>query len=217
MDYADYVRKLRESAGGMQASARFHCHFTQRPGAHPDDVDDVDDMEAEIAREEGMAGFSVPGDMKRFYTAANGFELGWQEVRTDGRVVAGSARLPIINAIYEPEEEMGQPRSLLYERPRLFDWTGEEDQVYMRFTRIVAEPRLFYRAQSTGREHALSLTFPEYLERLLEARAMYPWQRFFVSDPEIRLDTAARQAFVQDLQRLFPETDASRFSTEGGQ
>jgi hypothetical protein len=40
---------------------------------------------------------------------------------------------------------------------------------------------------------------------------MYPWQRLFVTDPELRLDAAARDAFVQTLERLFPGADTSRF------
>jgi hypothetical protein len=212
MDFTAYVRKLEAIAGKMQSSERFHIHFTLRPPAHPEDVAD---MEAELAEEEGMEGFSIPAELKQFYTAANGFELGWQEVRSgDERIVAGSARLPIINAIYEPEDEAGQPRTLLYQRYRLFDWTGEEDQVYMKFTPGAAEPRLFYHARETGEYHELALGFTEYLELLLEARAMYPWQRLFVKDDALRLDGSARETFMAEVKRLFPDADTSRFRGE---
>ncbi|HZF56347.1 MAG TPA: hypothetical protein VE093_47355 [Polyangiaceae bacterium] len=53
--------------------------------------------------------------------------------------------------------------------------------------------------------------FPTSAGLSLEARAMYPWQRLFVTDPELRLDAAARDAFVQTLERLFPGADTSRF------
>jgi hypothetical protein len=206
-DFASYIQKLQRIAGEMQGSGRFVVQFTLHAPAHPDDLDE---MVAELAEEPGMTGLSIPAEMKAFYTAANGFHLAWQELRPGGdRVVAGLARLPIINEIYEPDD--GQPRSRMDEDYRLFDWVGEEDQVYMKLTQGVAEPRLFYYAQDTGRYHELPLGFSEYLELLLEARAMYPWQRLFVTDPELRLDAAARDAFVQTLERLFPGADTSRF------
>lgn len=209
-DFANYVQKLQAIADELQNSGRFVAQFTLHAPAY---AEDLDDMAAELAEEPGMAGLSIPAEMKAFYSAANGFHLAWQELRPEGdRVVAGLARLPIINAIYEPDD--GQPRAKLYEDYRLFDWVGEEDQVYMKFTQGVAEPKLFYYAQDTGKHHELPLGFSEYLELLLEARAMYPWQRLFLTDPEIRADAAARETFVQDLERLFPAADSSRFKAQ---
>lgn len=204
-DFAQYLHRLQAAAAGIQASDRFVARFTANAPAHPDDLDD---MIAEVGEAAGLPDLALPPAMKAFYTTVNGFHLAWQERRPDGdRVVAGLARLPIVNAIYEPE---GQPAEALYEAPHLFDRVGEEDQVYVRLGPDGAEPRFTYLAGDTGRHHELPLGFAEYLELLLECRAMYPWQRLFV--PDLDAGAAAREAFVQDLRRLFPDADAGRFA-----
>lgn len=210
MNFKKYLKDLKSKIEAVESSPQFK---SQSEFFDPIVPKNIDEMEAEIAGEEGMAGFALAKPIKDFYRAADGFKFAWQyKGHADKtRVTTGLATISTLYEIYDPDEEMGQPHAQLYEKYRLFDWTGKDEQVYMKFERGGNDPALFYFTRKTKGYHPLSLDFTTYMELLAEVRGLYPWQKFFVADPRVRVNEQRAERFLSDLRLLFPDADASRF------
>ncbi len=210
MDFKKYLKDLKSKIAAIEASPEFKSqseffdHIVHK---------NINEMESEIASEEGMEGFALSKSIKDFYRVADGFKFAWQyKGHADkSRITTGLATISTLYEIYDPNEEMGQPHSQLYERYRLFDWTGKDEQVYMKFTKGSNEPALFYFTRKTKSYHPMSLDFVTYMELLSEARGLYPWQKFFVTEKGVRLDKKGAEKFISDLRLLFPDAEPGRF------
>ncbi len=210
MDFKKYLKDLKSKVAAIEGSPRFK---SQSEFFDPIVPGNIDEMESEIAGEEGMKGFALSKPIKEFYRAADGFKFAWQyKGHADkSRVTTGLATISTLYEIYDPDSEMGKPHGHLYEKYRLFDWTGKDEQVYMKFTKGSNEPAFFYFTRKTKSYHPLSLDFVTYMELLSEARGLYPWQKFFVADKKARMDEKSAERFISDLQLLFPDAEPGRF------
>ena len=210
MDFKKYLKDLKAKIEAIEASPQFK---SQSEFFDPIAAKNIAQMESEIAGEEGMAGFALAKPVRDFYRLADGFKFAWQyKGHADKtRVTTGLATISTLYEIFDPDEEMGQSHAQLYEKYRLFDWTGKNEQVYMKFTRGSNEPALFYFTKETKKYYPLSLDFTAYMSLLGEVRGLYPWQKFFVADRKVRIDEKRAERFVSDLRLLFPDADASRF------
>lgn len=210
MDFQTYIHNLREKIIALEESNQFLLKYRINPPAFEEDIQD---MEEEISTEENMEDFKVWEPIRQFYQVANGFELSWQYLghEDESRITCGSAKIPVINAIFEPEEKIGQPFSLIYQETRLFDWIGTESNVNLKFSSQKKSPDLLYFTSRTKSCHLLSIEFPEYLNFLLQTRGLYPWQEFFIDDENFKRDPGEAQQFLSDLELLFPDVDKSNF------
>lgn len=210
MNFKKYVKDLKARIGAIESSPEFK---SQSEFFDPIVPRNIDEMEGEIAAEPGMEGFALSKPLKDFYRVADGFNFAWQyKGHADkSRVTTGMATISTLYEIYDPDAEMGQPHGQLYEQYRLFDWTGEDEQVYMKFTRGSNEPALFYFTRKTKKYYPLSLDFTAYMGLLSEARGLTPWQRFFVADKGVRIDARRAERFFSDLRLLFPDAEPGRF------
>ncbi|HEX8475982.1 MAG TPA: hypothetical protein VF666_18430 [Pyrinomonadaceae bacterium] len=210
MDFNQYVAQMKAEVTSIEASQKFWIQHEFYPAVASRDIEE---MEADIREEEGMQGFRVANPIRDFYQSANGFRFSWKYLKhTDSeRVTVANTHISLLSEIYEPEDEEGKSRKLLYENRRLFDRNGPENHVYMKFDEGQDEPRLYYFHAASERYHLLSLDFVGYMERLREARAMSPWQQFFIDDKDFKIDEQRAEQFFQDLALLFPDADASKF------
>lgn len=210
MNFQTYVATLRERVRRLEAAPKMRVKYEFYPAVAPTDFDE---MEADFRREEGMEDFRVWRPIREFYEATNGFYLTWKYLgHKDGeRITAGNTEVSLRSGVYEPEEEEGRPRKLLYENHRLFDVVDEEEQVFLKFTKGREEPELFYYLDSAETYYPLALDFQKYMNLLSEARAMYPWQQFFVEDKTFPRDERRAEQFFADLELLFPDADAKKF------
>ncbi len=223
MDYAQLVSTLQERLAPLaRAEEEFEFQSEIYPGMTPAAIDAV---EAAIAAEEGMAGFRVSAELRRFYAAANGLYIHWvdrhgretietSETSAVSYPIGGLAKIPYLPELYEPDEpdEPDEPRArAVYDRYKLFDRADSRDRVSLRFERGQPEPQLYFFERNTGVSYPLALDIPTYLELLLEARGLIWWQQFFVADPSFRMDPIKADIFQRALRRLFPDADAARF------
>src|ERR1044071_9797319 len=122
MNFKKYVKDLKAKIEAVEASpdfksqSEFFDHLVHK---------NIDEMESEIAAEEGMEEFALSKPVKDFYRVADGFNFAWQYKGDAGksRVITGMATISTLYEIFDPDAEMGQPHSQLYEKYRLFDWT----------------------------------------------------------------------------------------------
>jgi hypothetical protein len=211
MDVQIYINQIHELGSRLQNDSRFKVVFETYPTPR---TGDLEDLESIIRSEPGMEDFKICDQIREFYQVSNGFRLQWQYLDHDDqhRITTGSTAIASILGIYLPDEEEGQPYSLIYERPRIFDDIGNQDYVAMRFSRDVASPKLLYKCRDSDRVHELGLDFNRYLELLLQARAMYRWQQFFITDDSFRPLPGVEDRFRSDLKQLFSEVDLSPFT-----
>lgn len=211
MNFRRYVADLKSKIKAIESSSLFKSQ-----SEFPDPIvsGNINEMEAEIASEEGMSGFALPKPIKEFYRVSNGFQFAWQyKGHPDkSRVTTGLATISELYEIYDPDEELGRPHAWLYEKYRLFDWAGEGDQVYMKFSKGSNDPALFYFTERTKSYHPMSLDFTAYLGLLAQVRGLYPWRKFFVADKRVRIDAKRAERFIEDLRLLFPDADPTPFS-----
>lgn len=208
MTVASYAERLRAQMEEMERSGRFQLKYEIEPPATEADLDELAEL---IAGKEGMEGFRIEGAVREFYRAVDGLQWSWsfKGSHPGMPVMAGNANVINSTELYLPDEIIGQPYSL-YGDYRLFDWLGTHWHVAARFERGQAEPRLYYRDESEE-YFELSLDFNTYLETLLQVRALFPWQEFFVVDPRFNFNLESGIAFVARLELLFPEVDSSPF------
>lgn len=210
MNFEQYVSNLKSKIEKMEASQEYELKYEIYP---PAIAEDLQEMEDEILAEEGMEGFQIWHPLRQFYQVANGFKLSWQYLGNPekNRITAGTARIALIYAIYDPEDEMGQPFNLLYRNYRLFDWIGVESHVSLKFYPGKPEPELYYYTKDTDSYHLMSVNFIEYMDLLLQTMGLYPWQEFFIADNEFTLEKNKADKFIADLEILFPDADIAKF------
>ncbi len=219
MDYAWFVATLKERLAPLARSDRFEFQSTIYQGMP---LALIDAFETAIAGEDGMAGFHVPEDLKRFYTAANGLYVHWVDRepdewlrRSDGASVtyqpAGLATISFLSQLYALDES-GESRSrAIYDRYTLFDRADGWDQVALRFDHDRPDPEFYLYERDTARYHPLSLNIVTYMEVLLETRALAGWQEFFIADPSYQIEPVKAEWFRSTLHRFFPDADTSHF------
>ncbi len=151
--------------------------------------------------------------MRPFYQVANGFDLTWVYHETSSftdTTPIGQSLLAGLSTLYAPIDE--DDHDLPYDEGyRLFDRIDMEEEVVLKFQRSVDEPEFYLHHVPSDTYHLLALDFPTYMDLLLQTRALYPWQQFFVTTPGFRIDEARERSFFDNLERLFPDADASRF------
>lgn len=213
MDAQNYINQIHELASRLESDGRFKVVFEAYP---PMRAGNLEDMENQIKSEPGMEGFEILAPFREFYLMTNGFRLRWQYLGHDDpqRITTGSTRIVSPIELYQPDEEEGEPFSLMYERLRIFDDMGELDNVAMQHYRNSASPKLLYKCQDIEGVHELGLDFNSYLELMLQARAMYRWQQFFIVDEIFRPLPEVEEQFRSDMMLLFPEVDLSPFTSK---
>lgn len=210
MDFEQYFNDMKSVIKNMEDSRKFELTYTiQRPAL----VEDIREMEDKISAEEGMERFRISTPIKKLYQAANGFRLRWTYIylTDEDYITCGNTDISSIYAIFDPEDELGKPHKLLYKKYRLFDWIGDNNHVALKFLKEREEPKLYYYAKNTNSYYKMSIDFTEYLSLMLEARALYPWQEFFIADRNFKIDQHIAQKFLFDLELLFSDADLSRF------
>jgi hypothetical protein len=176
-----------------------------------DSEEEYAQFESAVADEAGPD-VRVWPNFKVLYTVMNGFRLQWQYLGPEPlATTTGSAQIARLDDIYLPEGASAHVLGRIYDAARVFDLVGPDDHVGIQLHRDHQNPQLFYFADATRKYHQLSLTLDTYLATILEARAMYRWQHFFVSDPDFPLTKETAETFRHDLHFLFPDADVSLF------
>jgi hypothetical protein len=208
MDYQQYIGRLKELAGAIQKDARFRPLVEiERPFS----AGEFADLEGSMERA-GMDDVAVWQEFRNFHGVANGFLFQWlYQGREPVAIKSGSAQIAMVQEIYLPEHLPPSKAGLFYGERRVIDRMSPDDQVAVRFRKGVHEPELHYFSDVTGDYHRLTLDFPGYLEMLLEARAMYRWQQFFVADPTFPLSEEDAETFRGALESLFPDANVGLF------
>jgi hypothetical protein len=208
MDYRRYIERLRRLADELNGSDQFTPNVEiERPFAGSE----FDELEEAMTRK-GIQGVKVWRAFQEFHSIANGFLFQW--LYQGGKPVStktGSAQIAMVQEIYLPEALPPGREMLFYGQRRVLDQISPDDQVTLQFEKGAAEPRLEYFSDDTGDYHPLKLDFPGYLEALLEARAMYRWQQFFVDDPSFPLTPDKAEEFRRSLKTIFPDSNTDRF------
>jgi len=210
-DYTAYVKTLSASVEEMRQTPPFEV--LKWRASPPMKESSIVDMETYISQHQGLPGFHVLPAMRPFYRVANGFRLNWvywKPSPVTNNPPNGKAALPVLSALYAPVDE--EERDLAYDEGyRVFDSINASEEVVLKFQRGVDEPAFFFHHIPSDSYHPLALDFPTYMDLLLQTRALYPWQHFFITSPGSRIDDRTREGFFDDLARLFPDADASRF------
>jgi len=173
----------------------------------------MDRLEGYVAGHQGGPGFRVPPLMRPFYRVSDGWLLDWvydSPSPVDGRPPTGYSRLSGLVDFCLPTDEDEQ-EAPLYEGYHQFDEAGGGQEVALQFRRGVDEPALYYHEAPSDTYHPLDLDFPTYIDLLLQCRALFPWQQFFITTPGFRIDEPTERAFFDNLARLFPDADPARF------
>ncbi len=213
MIFAHFVDTLNTYADAMRRSDHYELvRYKVYPPVHPDDITE---MEHDLSCADDMSGFHVADTVSQFYQVANGLRFVWvyHGYQVDGYEPVGNTNISLLSDIYEPTDSLNDPLpyTLLYEQYRLFDWTGDKEQVVMEFSRGKEEPELYYHCAEDNSYHRLALDITTYMDLLLQTRGLYPWQQFFVADDNFHVDEKRAQRFFVNLARLFPDVDATRF------
>lgn len=208
MDFTLYAERLKALGRALQQNPEFKTAFKVSP---PLSEEDFDYFEEELAGQ-GLEGFRIWPVFKDFFGVLDGFVLQWEYLgRLPADTKVASAQIALLPSILQPEEQMHDPVSRLYDEARVLDDVSSKDAVVLRFSRERAEPELQYLSAVTGKYHRLSVGFEAYMEMLLEARALYRWQSFFVDDPAFPFTPEQAEKFRTSLKTLFPEADVSKF------
>lgn len=204
------VEGFRQVVARMEGSGQFKLVHEFYP---PLPMADIEFLEEHVRELSGEEGFRIWRPLAEVYAEANGFVVQWQYLGPREREMTrnGSVQLQMLDQIYLPSEQQGNPVEKLYEGLPVFDDIGPDNHVALKFARGREEPELYYFTSDTGSHHRMSIGLPQYWDLLLEARAMHPWQELFIADPAFTLDPAQRERFLTGLATLFPEADASKF------
>ena len=202
------LKEIRALMARLESDSNFQCRTELR---RPLTRNQIQSLEDDVASQPNMKGFQLDGAVREFYGVSNGFKLMWQHLHPlrEGLILTGSGKIATLTQLHDPEENIGRPFALYGEYRRL-DELGTDYHVAMRFAREGDAPDLFYFDGEAGRYFHLSLGFREYLVWLVALRALFPWQEFFIDDPDFYFDGEARERFVQKLNFLFPEVDDSQ-------
>jgi hypothetical protein len=211
MDYQAYIGRLRKLADDIEKDPHFHAVVEFERSFS---VSEFADLQLSIETH-GIENVTVWNEFLRFYDAANGFLFQWlYEGDKTVTIKTASADIAMVQQIYLPEQLLASPKiKLFYDQKRPFDRISPDEQVAVMFTKGNDVPQLHYFADETGEFYPLRLGFHEYLETLLEARAMYGWQKFFIDDPNVTFTRKEAEAFRHSLQTLFPSANSALFRT----
>jgi len=211
IDYTVYSDTIRAHIEAMRHTPPYQV-INWRP-FKPMRETSIQQMEKYIEEHQGIPNFHILPAMRPFYQAIGGWELTWVYhepspiVRT---TPIGQSFLSGPSTLYAPVDEA--EHDLPYDEGyRVFDRIAAEEMVVLKFQRGVDEPEFYLHHVPSDTYHPLALDFPTYMDLLLQTRALYPWQQFFVTTPDFRIDKEIERAFFVDLARLFPDADASRF------
>lgn len=208
MDYHNYIERLKHLADDIEKDPNFHpvVEFVRSFTAQ-----DFADLQSSIEAS-GIENVTVWNEFQLFYGVANGFLFQWlYEGDKPVTTKTGSGNIAMVQEIYLPEHLKGPKLKLFYGQKRAFDRISPDDQVAVLFEQGTEAPQLHYFSDDTGKFHPLRLGFLEYLETLLEARAMYGWQKFFVDDPNFPFTRTEAEAFRHSLKTLFPTANTALF------
>jgi hypothetical protein len=209
MDWKSYRPRLEALGKTLTADSRFRAVAEVYPALS---LADFDDLTSSII-EQGLPGFEIWPGFLEFYSALDGFKLQWQYLGGGSvSTKTGSAQVAILPAIYLPEDAPQDSVKRMYSEPRILDLVGPDDHVALRLRPGSQAPDLLYFADLTRRYHQLSLDFESYLDLLLEARAMYRWQHFFVADQDFSVSKVQASEFRASLKFLFPDANADKFT-----
>ncbi len=180
--------------------------------------DRLRELEEYVAQRQGIPGFRIPPSMRALYALVGGWELSWVYQVPSGQPPFGHSILVHPLDLFSPADDHGpyggednMPYDANY---RLLDRITAEDEVMLQFRRGVDEPAFYYHEAPSDTYHPLDLDVPTYIDLLLQCRALYPWQQFFIATPGFRVDDKTARAFFDSLARLFPDADPARFRHE---
>lgn len=211
MDFRDYVEKLKAAAATITADKRFKTFIDIDRTAEPPELAALQKFIDEV----GMEGATIWRGFAEFHAAANGFLFQWvYKGPRPPKTKTGSAQLAPIRTIYLPPVH-SKLATKFYGQRLVLDKISTDDQVAVEFTKGTEEPRLLYFSDRTGDYHPLRLSFTQYLQALLDSRAMYGWQEFFVDDPAFPLMDKDTSDFLKSFEMLFPDLDPTIFSVQG--
>jgi len=210
-DYTTYVETLRAHVEHIRHTPPFEI-LNWRPFKLMREAS-IQQMEEYIAEHQNIPGFHVLPAMRPFYHVIGGWELSWvyrEPSPLTGDPPSGQSFLSGPSTLYAPVD--WAERDVPYDEGyRLFDWIDTTEEVVLKFQRGVDEPAFYLHHVPSDTYHPLALDFPTYMDLLLQTRALYPWQQFFVTTPGFRINEASERSFFDNLARLFPDADASRF------
>ncbi len=170
-------------------------------------------MEEYVAQHQDSPNFHVLPTMRPFYHVTTGWELTWvywEPSPITNNPPNGQSLLSGPGELYAPVDwaEQDIPYDEGY---RVFDALSANEEVVLKFHRGIDEPEFHLHHMPSDSYHPLALDFPTYMDLLLQTRGLSPWQHFFVTSPNFRIDDRTREGFLDNLRRLFPEADTSRF------
>jgi len=214
VDAIDYTSRVRDFRAHIEAVRHTPPYDVLKWQIFPPLRDEsIRQMEQYITERQGIPGFRVLPAMRSFYHAAASWELSWiynAASPIGGRTPFGQSILSGLSKLYAPVD--WAERDVPYDEGyRVFDWIIPDEEVVLKFQRGVDEPTFYLHHVPSDTYHPLALDFPTYMDLLLQTRALYPWQQFFVTTPGFRIDEASERSFFDNLARLFPDADASRF------
>jgi len=207
MNFAEYHERLQALSHQLTKDARFRAVIDIYPPFSEADFADL----AQSITGRGIPNFQIWPGFKDFYEKLDGFRLQWQYLDDGPAIKTGSAQIALLPAIYLPEDAPADSVTRIYSEPRILDLVGPDDHVALRLNQGTQQPDLMYFAEATRQYHPLALDFESYLNMLLEARAMYGWQRFFV-DSDFPVSGAQASEFRDSLKLLFPEVNTNLFN-----
>ncbi|AFZ26461.1 hypothetical protein Cylst_4370 [Cylindrospermum stagnale PCC 7417] len=212
MNFEQYIQKMQLIFREMEVSEQYDLSYEiSRPAT------DIGEFEEIIAEEHGIDGFHIWEPFKKFYQVTSGFTFRWRYLNSTNENYStnGMANINLIFLIYEPEEQISGEFNL-FAGYRILDFIGDEElekdnYVAVKFFDDRDEPDLYYYSIDTDSYYKMSIGFEEYMNLLLECRALYPWQELFISDKNFILDSNRIQQFLADIIFLFPDIDISKF------
>lgn len=191
---------IRTSAERMRGDSRFKCIFEE---IAPVTNDDVSEWEEWANKEPGMSGYRLPPALRSLYGVTGGFRWRWQFLPDLPSVITtGSAELVDLLSLYQGEDEMAQPLSMIYRAPRRFDVISEREYVAIRFAPDSSGPLpLIHVDEEESLDMPLKIQVEQYLVTLARYRAAYGWQSLFHQRSKDAKATESR--LNETLQRLF--------------
>ncbi len=215
----NYVTRFAALGTSIEAMLRTPPYEVLRWRWYPDvSGDRLRELEEYVAQHQGISDFYIPPSMRALYALIGGWELSWvyqDSLPLSGRPPLGHSILMHPLDVFSPVDEdspNGGGDDVPYDAHyRLLDWIGVEDEVVLKFHRGVNEPKIFYHHVPSDTYHPLALDVPAYIDRLLQCRALSPWQQFFITTPGFRVADETARVFFDSLARLFPDADPAPF------
>jgi hypothetical protein len=212
MDWQGYRKRLESLGSALTTNSQFRAVFE---AYEPFSDTDFEDLTNDIIDQGGISSPIWPG-FREFYRSLDGFRLQWQYLGQEAvGTRTGSVQIAMIPDIYLPEDAPADSVKRMFQEPRLLDLVGPDDHVALRLHEGGEAPDLLYFSDVSRQYYPLSLNFEAYLAMVLEARAMYRWQHFFISDPAFHLSKEQATAFRNSLTSLFPDADVAKFPVPG--